>query len=130
MSDTATLKYPKSHRLRTTAEFKRVYDRKCSASNERLIVYALNNELGHPRLGCSVSRKAGNAVVRNRIKRLFREAFRQLQHELPDVDLVLLPRPGIEFDLMLLLSDLPKLATRANEKLFSKSKAKNMNLDG
>jgi ribonuclease P protein component len=111
--DAARLTFPKTHRLRSTAEFKRVYDLKRSASNERMIVYAAANDLGHPRLGCSVSRKAGNAVVRNRIKRLFREAFRQLQHRLPAVDLVLIPRPGMEFDLAQLMIDLPPLAERA-----------------
>lgn len=88
------LSFPKSRRLRTTREFQRVYDARLTASDERLIVYAAANELGHPRLGVSVSRKAGNAVVRNRYKRLFREAFRVLQPELPAMDFVLLPRTG------------------------------------
>ncbi len=89
------LTFPKSHRLRTTSEFRRVYDARRSVSDARLIVYALANDRGHPRLGISASRKVGNAVVRNRYKRLFREAFRLSQHELPAMDFVLLPRAGV-----------------------------------
>ena len=48
-----------------------------------LRIYALPNALGHPRLGLSVSRAVGNAVVRGRIKRRLREAFRHLQHDFP-----------------------------------------------
>lgn len=87
------LTFPQRLRLKTPAQFDRVYARKCSASDPVLIVYACENVLAHPRLGCSVSKKVGNAVVRNRYKRLFREAFRQMQHDLPKgVDLIMIPR--------------------------------------
>jgi len=53
------------------------------------MVIARPNGLGHPRLGLAVGVKAaGNAVNRNRIKRVVREAFRLRQKELPSVDLV------------------------------------------
>ena len=82
-----------AHRLRLPREFAAVYDAKVRESRGPLTVYALPNELGHPRLGMSVSRKVGNAVRRNRIRRLIRESFRLLRHDLPKgYDLVVVVR--------------------------------------
>jgi ribonuclease P protein component len=119
MSETAPrLSFPQSRRLKTPAEFERCYARKRSASDGLLVVYACENGLGHPRLGCSVSRKVGGAVVRNRYKRLFREAFRLAQHELPaGVDFVLIPRGGAEPTQEAVKESLVKLAKQAARKL-------------
>jgi ribonuclease P protein component len=115
---TLPLTFPQSRRLKTPAEFDRAYARKRSASDGVLVVYACENGLGHPRLGCSVSRKVGNAVVRNRYKRLFREAFRLLQHELPQgVDFILIPRHGPEPTLEQVKASLLKQARYAAKKL-------------
>ena len=85
---------PKSRHLRLPSQFAMVYDAKVRESRGPLTVYALPNRLGHPRLGMSVSRKVGTAVRRNRIRRLIREAFRLLQHDLPQgYDLVIVVRP-------------------------------------
>ena len=74
---------PKSRHLRSPREFSAVYDAKVRESRGPLMAYALPNQLGYPRLGMSVSRKVGNAVRRNRIRRQLREAFRLMQHDLP-----------------------------------------------
>jgi|SRR4051794_21253255 ribonuclease P protein component len=89
-----TYQYSPRHRLRHAREFDAVYAAKTREARGPLTVFALPNELGHPRLGLSVGRKVGTAPKRNRIKRLLREAFRLMQHDLPrGYDLVINVRP-------------------------------------
>ncbi|MGE3808428.1 MAG: ribonuclease P protein component [Gemmataceae bacterium] len=108
---------PHEH-LRRPADFKRVYARKRSVSDSFLIVYACENGLGYNRLGLSVSRKVGSAVIRNRIRRLFREAYRLSKTDLPGgMDLVLIPRQGAEIELSKLLEALPRLVRQVSKRL-------------
>jgi ribonuclease P protein component len=86
--------FPKSRHLRRAAEYEAVYGGRVRESRGPLTVYARPNDLGHPRMGLSVSRKVGIAVRRNRIRRLLRESFRLLQHDFPrGYDLVVVVRP-------------------------------------
>ena len=108
---------PEEH-LRRPADFQRVYDRRRSASDDWLIVYACENDLGHLRLGLSVSRKYGPAVKRNRLRRLYREAFRLTRHEMTTgLDLVLIPRTNEEPSLEELKRSLPRLVKQLARKL-------------
>jgi ribonuclease P protein component len=101
--------FPKRLRLLRHAEFERVFAARRSAADRLLTVYGLANECGHARLGLVASRRIGNAVVRNRWKRLLREAFRLSQYDLPTLDLICIPRAGIEPDLASLQQSLKTL---------------------
>ena len=88
-----TFAFPQAVRLKSPAEFQAVYDRKRSVSDALLVIYAKENADGRTRVGLSVSKKIGNAVARNRCKRLFREAFRLSRPDLPaGVDFIMIPR--------------------------------------
>ena len=106
-------RFHSEYRVRRTADFRRAYRRRRSASDELIVVFGYPSGLPHPRLGLSVSRKVGPAVVRNRWKRLLREAFRLSREELPaGLDLIVVPRPGAEPQLAALRESLPRLAAR------------------
>jgi ribonuclease P protein component len=92
---TPAFRLPREHRLRSQDDFRQVYDRRRSVSDEWLIIYGRENGLPHLRLGLSVSRKVGGAVERNRLRRLYREAFRLTHPELAaGLDIILIPRKG------------------------------------
>ena len=110
--------FPKSSRLLRPAQFDRVFQRRCSFADELIVVYFAPSECDRPRLGLAVSRKCGNAVVRNRWKRALREAFRLVQQDLAsDLDLVVLPRRGARPNATRLQSSFKQLALRAADKL-------------
>lgn len=108
----ADLQFPKRLRLLRASEFERVFAARNSVANSWLALHGAINNMGHPRLGITVSRRVGNAVQRNRWKRLLREAFRQSQHDLPAIDFVCIARAPEPPPLSSLLSSLTELAAK------------------
>ena len=80
--------FPKASRLLANSQFRFVLAKRLNARDELLLLFARENGLDYPRLGISIGKSCGNAVVRNRLKRLLREAFRQNKH---------LIAPGFDF---------------------------------
>lgn len=100
-------------RIRKAAEFDQIYKARNFAADDVLVVNGNANGLPHSRLGLSVSKKVGNAVVRNRWKRLIREAFRLSKERLPSgVDLVVRPQKGAAPELTAIAASLVALAKR------------------
>jgi ribonuclease P protein component len=87
-----SLSFPKKKRLASNRQFKAVLDHGRRAGDSLLTLYMAPNAYSYPRLGVSVGKSCGNAVTRNRLKRLLREAFRQSQDRLP---------PGFDYVLMI-----------------------------
>jgi ribonuclease P protein component len=118
MSAPTNLRYRPHEHLRRGADFKRVYDRRRSVSNDWLILYARENGLAYSRLGLSVGRKWGGAVTRNRIRRLFKEAYRLARAGMPaGLDLVLIPRTADLPPLDEMVAALPRLVRNAARRL-------------
>ena len=83
-------------RLTRGVEFQRVFQHGKRLHANGLNARAAANTVGFPRLGMAIAKKAlRRAHERNRIKRLCRESFRLLQHQLPAYDFVIVAKTGI-----------------------------------
>lgn len=89
----ASGKLPRDARLRRRSEFSRIQRHGLRTQTEAFtIIVDANPDGSHPRFGCAVSRKIGNAVVRNRVRRLLKEIFRRTASELPANDFVFIAK--------------------------------------
>ncbi len=84
-----SLTYPRTARLLTPVDFKRVFKKAKKLNYSEFTVYIMRSGLSNPRLGLAISKKAAKkAVTRNKIKRIIRESFRLNQYQLRDWDVV------------------------------------------
>ncbi|MBM7601360.1 ribonuclease P protein component [Virgibacillus halotolerans] len=84
----------KQFRIKKNKEFQLAFREGKSFANRQLVIYYLEKtEQAHFRIGLSVGKKIGNAVVRNRIKRYLRKAFQELEADiLRPADIVIIAR--------------------------------------
>ena len=90
----ASERFSKARRVRRRDEYQRVFDLSVRAKGRYVTVLVAPNDAGTVRLGIVASRKLGNAVYRNRAKRLIRDIFRRSRIGVPGVslDVVVIPR--------------------------------------
>ena len=86
----------KKHILRKNSGFQMVYSTGKSYANRMMVLYVLPKTGGTRRIGFAAGKRLGNAVVRNRVKRLMRETYRLNQDKLAEgVDLIIIGRQSI-----------------------------------
>ncbi|MFT5291437.1 MAG: ribonuclease P protein component [Planctomycetota bacterium] len=118
--------YGRPNRIVSGNDFQRAYSTGNRARGRDLLVVVVPNGLAHTRLGLSVGKRIWKlAVDRNRVRRVFREAFRLALSELPaGIDLVMIPaRPALKVNALEVRAELLKLSAKAlrryNDKLQS-----------
>lgn len=82
-NDAVSEKFPRSVRIVRSSDYQALYKKGFKIHSPHFVLYSLGNALEHCRLGITASRKVGGAVVRNRVKRLFREIFRRSFYLIP-----------------------------------------------
>ena len=87
----------KNFRVKREKDFKEIFQYGTSFANRKFVVYQLEKQQNHFRVGLSVSKKLGNAVTRNQIKRRIRHILLSVRERLADnVDFVVIARKGVE----------------------------------
>ena len=87
----------KNFRVKREKDFKEIFQYGTSFANRKFVVYQLEHQQNHFRVGLSVSKKLGNAVTRNQIKRRIRHILLNVREHLADnVDFVVIARKGVE----------------------------------
>lgn len=87
----------KSFRVKKEKDFNAIFKEGESVANRKFVIYRLGNQQQHFRVGLSVSKKLGNAVTRNQIKRRIRHVLIENSNQIVDnVDFVVIARKGVE----------------------------------
>lgn len=92
-----TYEFNRELRLLTPGQFQNVFSNPLRFGSSHFTILVKKNPDNINRLGLAVAKKRVKlAVQRNRIKRLTRESFRLHQHDLPNIDIVVLVKSGID----------------------------------
>lgn len=84
----------KKYRVKKEREFQKVFEEGASFANRKFVVYRLEpSGQKHFRVGISVGKKVGNAVMRNQVKRKIRAILQELKNDLPPIDFIVIARP-------------------------------------
>ena len=87
----------KRFRVKKEKDFNAIFKEGKSFANRKFVIYRLENNEQHFRVGLSVSKKLGNAVTRNQIKRRIRHILIEHKNQLVEnVDFVVIARKGVE----------------------------------
>ncbi|MFF2589289.1 ribonuclease P protein component [Peribacillus butanolivorans] len=106
----------KKLRIKKEDEFQLVFKKGKSSANRQFVVYVLEKpEQDYFRIGLSVSKKIGNSVVRNQIKRYIRQAFLELKDDIEDGKdyIVIARKPAAEMDFFQVKSSLIHVLKRS-----------------
>ena len=82
----------KEYRIRKNEDFSKIISKKTSLANQSFIIYYTKNDISHIRVGISVSKKLGNAVVRNKIKRQVRSLVNETFNFEENIDFIIIVR--------------------------------------
>ena len=83
-------------KIRKSSEFKEIFDKGKRLYTEHYTLIYAPNSLGFPRLGLVVGKRCGNAVKRNRIKRVLREVFRRNKPLFDSLDVLIIGKKSGE----------------------------------
>jgi ribonuclease P protein component len=93
LSQTLSASFTRELRLLDAADYKYVFAKSRRFGNQNFTLLVRVNQEDHARMGLAIAKKAvKRAVDRNRIKRMIRESFRHVQHDLPNIDVVIMCR--------------------------------------
>ncbi|MBD3109325.1 ribonuclease P protein component [Bacillus sp. AGMB 02131] len=119
----------KKFRIKKNEEFQLVFHKGESFANRQFVIYILDKqEQDFFRIGLSVSKKIGNAVIRNQVKRYIRQAFLELNESIPvGKDYVIIARkPAADMTFSEVKSSLMHVLRRAGALKNGQRKKKNI----
>jgi ribonuclease P protein component len=92
--------FNRTHGLKKDSDFRKVYKHGKSFANRHLVMYILNNKSENSRIGISVSKKVGKAIIRNKVRRRIKEAYRlNIDEKIKNgYDIVFIARVAIKDD--------------------------------